>query len=82
MSNVIELHPGLKPDRNKPYFVYPHEGRYLVVRAINPGSNQYAAIEDCRTARFAQEVADSLNRDATKSPTLQKYHGTEYRNQG
>lgn len=85
MSNVIQLHVGLKTDRSRPYFVLPHEGRYVVVRALDVGTAQasstFTVIEDCRTARFAQEVADNYNRDLMKSPTFRKYHGTEYNNQ-
>lgn len=75
------------PNRNvvpitKPYFVKPHGDRFLVARFTgDPGSPTLSIIEDCRTARFAREVADNYNRDLMKSPTFRKYHGTEYNNQ-
>lgn len=69
-------------DLAKPYFVRQHGDRFLVVRLTGDPSNPtLSAVEDCRTARFAQEVADSYNRDVVKSPTFQRYHGSQYHNQ-
>ena len=50
------------PTKSEPrkYFVIPKDGRFLVAYESHfPGN--YNVVEDCRTEKFAQQVADNYN---------------------